>query len=332
MNETEIANDEAKIADYHTDNPLLYGLTETQVDDLYALLFRLNLASVVLSGLSLLTYFLNEETRRKGNATLSFYFGIASCGFNLSLLMVEFVDKDNFLDGEMWCKAQAFIVEFFLNGILMWWFFMTFHMWFSIVRGRLEMNREGSKYYHLVGWGSSLIISFSIFQADEFGNSGFWCWIKGRNFDLQLTVFYLQMCVYLVVGALMWMSTIYKVSKIMAQQGRGGTNAQRRGFYLRVLRQIFFIVCFCIVFCIAFSNRVRLDENRNINNLYGLWELHIVTAGIIGILYFFVFLTFDFFKFWNDKIQQLFRVTWSRSGSNTSTSTRQPILTQNSGI
>eukprot|EP00002_Diphylleia_rotans_P001218 TRINITY_DN10683_c0_g1_i2.p1 TRINITY_DN10683_c0_g1~~TRINITY_DN10683_c0_g1_i2.p1 ORF type:complete len:322 (+),score=48.51 TRINITY_DN10683_c0_g1_i2:70-1035(+) len=279
---------------------LLEGLTEIEVDNLEFCLTVLASLASLLSLVTLITNYCNYESRRKASSVFSFFFGISSFLISVTFLLSPLVGFQEIKDNESMCIFQGFFVEYFATCCTLWWFLLTFHLWYTIVRGKLDNTEHVGKYYHLIGWGYPAIVAFALLIGDDYGDAGFWCWINSTNTGLQFGALYAPMAVLWAVGVYMWIMILIKVrflSKITSFR-RYSTVPTEVSFFLKVIRHVIFIFCFGIILVLLSVSRIKIEVESTADT-YPYWMVLCTVAPSIGIWHAIIFLfTYENYIFW----------------------------------
>ncbi|KAK7477161.1 hypothetical protein BaRGS_00031647 [Batillaria attramentaria] len=76
-----------------------------------------------------------------------------------------------------WCNFQALWLTYFNWAVLLWVACITVNLYFNVIRSATTEKFE--RWYHVVSWVVSFLVSLLPFIDNHYGPSGAWCWITG---------------------------------------------------------------------------------------------------------------------------------------------------------
>ncbi|GBG34124.1 Latrophilin receptor-like protein A [Hondaea fermentalgiana] len=128
------------------------------------------------------------------------------------------------------CILAAAMTQFFDVASFFWIAIIAFNVHAVLVRNKGRAVEAYERWYHLVGWGISLIITIICGALGCFGDSGIWCWIKRDRQTARFFAYYLPLLIVFSFTA----STYLIVSSALQHQVQGRTVTRRLRLYLAV--------------------------------------------------------------------------------------------------
>ena len=165
-----------------------------------------------------------------------------------------------------YCSIIGFCLHFFLCASFMWIFAISINLNLLLVQRVGNDILKYEKYYHLLTWGTCIILSVVPLFFDGYGDAGNYCWIKMEN-EIYLATFVYHIPLLLV----MIMSSInFLVSSISVKAGR---DRKTTGETVRIkIRLTMYIVVFVLFHFFEITKKIHMLADSQ-NPSYGLYFL-----------------------------------------------------------
>lgn len=160
--------------------------------------------------------------------------------------------------------------------------------------------------YVYFGWGFPVVLTLIPLFFKKIGKvDGVRCWIVSDYLIWEFFCFYLFMGFAALVGVILWIRICYRVWRISKEEDH---SIYENSFPL--IRHIFYVIFFSLVFSAIFSNRLYQLVNDQKEN-FVLRIFQILGLSGHGIMIFFVFgLTLKNLQLWRDGIRHFFNLIW----------------------
>lgn len=228
------------------------------------------------------------KTYKYFNQRLILALSVAALGESISILMTG-VPQDR---GPL-CQTQAWLLTYFVLGVLFWVCCITFNIW-RATRGDRAKRLE--RYYHMISWGVPLIFASLPFSQDVYGPAGPWCWIAGdveNSAIWRMATYYIPLFIC-IIGLFTVCMFILITHRRQAQRWQGvysrnnATEHQQRQLWMKDVKSLMaYPVIYFLLSLAPFIHRVYNIVSSKPN--FTLILLHVISIPLTGLINAFAF-------------------------------------------
>ena len=79
------------------------------------------------------------------------------------------------------CTTQGVFIQFFGMATVLWTCAIAANLYATVCLKLGEYAEQYEKWYHIVVWSVSATLAIVVGAADQYGDAGLWCWVKGTD-------------------------------------------------------------------------------------------------------------------------------------------------------
>lgn len=223
------------------------------------------------------------RTYKYFNQRLILALSVAAFGESISIMLTG-VPQDR----EPLCQSQAWLLTYFVLGVLLWVCCITFNIW-RATRGDRAKRLE--RYYHLISWGVPLVIASLPFSEDVYGPAGPWCWIAGdveNSAIWRFATYYIPLFIC-IIGLFIAYIYIFVTHRRQARSWEGvhstnnGAEQEQRRLWMRYVNSLLAYPFIYLVLSMApFIHRVYNAVSSEPSFILIL--LHVISIPLTGLI------------------------------------------------
>mmetsp|Transcript_2135 Transcript_2135/g.7623 ORF Transcript_2135/g.7623 Transcript_2135/m.7623 type:complete len:362 (-) Transcript_2135:29-1114(-) len=248
--------------------------SKSQLDTLTVLNITFSTISLLGSTFILLSYFLFKDLR-KLSFKLVLWLSFSDALSGMSTLI------GSPADGSAICYIQAYITQFFAIASFAWTTCIAFTLYFTVIMHRADVA-DYYYHFHAYVWGLSFVLVPIPQIFDDYGDSGYWCWIRNNTLSgklLRLVCFYVPLWAAIVFNGVTYFRVVRQLNLTLRLVPRSGIQASEFKAVTRLgLYPLILIACWLFPTVNRVQNFIKPD-----NPLFVLYCLSVVTSCMQGL-------------------------------------------------
>ena len=253
------------------------SLTNSQLSVLDNLNVVLSSISIVACLFIIISYVLIKPLRSFAFRMILFI-SLADFGFAIGHLM------GNQSNGSVGCHIQSYFVTYFELVSLMWTLMIARVLQRIFLLGEIEVEKE-EKIFQITCWGLPFLMIFLPESTSSYGNSGWFCWIKGNGAVDTMWRFLVFYC-WLWVGIIYIVWVYYKIRLQFANMLQEQLDIEEQKQMMDRIK--YYPVTLIVCYFFASINRIYIISNPN-NPNYTLTALHVLGVSLKGVFNSFIY-------------------------------------------
>ena len=258
-----------------------FGCFETEVHFSIGQYYVLKVVGLVSASLStagsffiLLTWLLFPTLRTFPFKLIAF---LSASDFLASIAYIlSFGESAEHCNKQDQCAVLGFSLHFFLCASFMWIFAISCNMNLVLVQRVGNDILQYEKYYHILTWGTCIVLSVTPLFFNAYGDAGNYCWIKTEHERyLGTFVYYIPLLLVMVMSSVNFFLSLLKM--------KAGQDRKTTGEVVRVkIRLALYVAVFLLFHFFEITKKIHvLLDPRNPS--FGLYFLTRIFSPLIGL-------------------------------------------------